>query len=186
MPQLLRDAAAPQPPMALRAPSTLPAPHVDLRSPRSLAGWAQATGQADSEDLICSAAAAARAAETDRDRRERARRGILERIHRVRSYVEFRLLLGMQSLQLPHRPCCVPDFPLQQQAELLAALGGRLMALPYPEQVLAIRDFLAQPPGPACDGLLAELRAAALLGTEGLRRRERALFDEGGMAHAAV
>jgi AraC-like DNA-binding protein len=80
----------------------------------------------------------------------------------------------------------VPDFPPQLQGELLAALGGRLMALPYPVQGLAIRDFLAQPPGPACPGLLGELRAAALLGTEGLRQRERSLVGVRGAAHVAV
>lgn len=112
-------------------------------------------------------------------------RAVMERIERVRGYVEFRLLLGLQGVARDRVPV-VTDFPPGPRAVLLAGLGGRLMALPCPERALAIRDFLAVDPGLEVTPLLRDLRAAACRGTEGLRLRELSLVGPAGAACEAV
>ena len=87
----------------------------------------------------------------------------LERAFRVRSYVDVRLLLGLQATGASIRGG-VPGCPADCRSRLLSALGGRLMALRYPEQSLAIRDFLASDHAAGSSGLLGELQAAALSG----------------------
>lgn len=201
MPQVALEFVPPAAPLALLGSTERPRlrqsspPAAGLRpramltsaqGPRSLAGWSEAAGLEDDEGRWTSVHAADRALATARDGSRLAMCSAMERILRVRSYVEFRLLLGMQGVTTPRRACCLPDFPPPLRDELLVALGGRLMAIPYPEQVLAIRDFIAFTPGAGVRGLLATLRAAACLGAEGLRRREQSLVDPGGAAHGAV
>jgi DNA-directed RNA polymerase subunit N (RpoN/RPB10) len=106
----------------------------------------------------------------------------------VCSLSAFQRLMGGQSegLDSAASAATVHGLPPPLRAAPLAALGGRIMAMPEHERPAAIRAFLACDPGATQHGLLTGLRAAACLGPAGLRNREQTLVGERGMAHAAV
>jgi hypothetical protein len=168
-----------------RAPTAWPA-LVSVARPASARPVPPDWLERDDEERLTLQRAADRVVVMARDDDGLAWRAATERVSRMRSYVELRLLLGLQDTAVPAKGRCVLEFPPVRRAELLVALGGRLLALPVAQQGLAVKDFLAVDPGPAACALLREIRAAARIGPEGLRQREKGLATTGGAAHAAV
>ena len=116
---------------------------------------------------------------------------MLHRAGEVRSLAQFQQVMGGR----PHAAeqpdpvglaGTVQGLPLPWRAAPLAALGGRIMAMPEHERPAAVRAFLACDPGATHLDALVGLRAAACLGPAGLRSREQTLVGPRGAAHAAV
>ena len=73
--------------------------------------------------------------------------------------------------------------PPEQRAERLAALGGRILALPHSDRASAMRQFLDVPVQVVAGTRLAEVRAAVDGGVGGLLAREADLAQPGAAAH---
>jgi hypothetical protein len=102
---------------------------------------------------------------------------------RVATLARFRTLIGGGE-PTPETPNTVVRLPMELRARPLAALGGRILALPEEDRQAAAESLLAVPVD-APTPLLQELRDAARGSAHGLQRRETDLVW-GGSATAAV
>ena len=108
--------------------------------------------------------------------------------HQVHALPQFRALLG-PGVDATQHAATVAGLPAALQTPPLAALGGRIMALPPHEQAVAVREFLAlasRTREVEFNPMLHELSTAARGGAEGLRQRETLLISPAGAAAAAV
>jgi hypothetical protein len=83
------------------------------------------------------------------------------------------------------QPGSILALPSDFRAQPLAALGGRIMALPPQDRGAAIDDFLAHNV-PVATPRLTDLKTAAGQGWMALAQREFRLIRPGGVAHAAM